>query len=66
MFPFVQPLEPILAEQFHRVRRSNGSIPTPKIVGRTEFLTSPADALRVLWMNWEIEHAFIGPFHLAR
>ena len=47
---------PVVAEKFDRVRRPLRSVATAQIVGRAEFIAAPADALRVLRMEWNFRH----------
>src|SRR4051812_23465671 len=50
-FVFLRPLKPIVPEEFHRVRCSDGPATAAEIVRRTIFVAPPADSFRVFGMN---------------
>jgi hypothetical protein len=57
-FLLVEPLEPIITEQFNGVRAPDGSVSTGKIIAGAHFLATPTDALRMLRMGREFCHLY--------
>jgi hypothetical protein len=54
-----QPFEPVFAEQLNWMLRPDGSISTAEVIGWTEFVTPPADALGMLGMDREVRHRLL-------
>lgn len=60
------PLNPIFAEQLHRMLCTNRAIPTTKVVSRAVFVAAPADAFGMFGMEryFGFRHPFSRVFAL--
>lgn len=62
--PLLRPFQPVVAEEFARMRRSNRAIPAGEVVGGTVLVAAPADPLGMGRTEWELRH-FAAPIMAA-